>query len=108
MSKTKYRLKNIADTTVYYTGKFAVTPIVAVVDTTVAAGQATVGLTKTLGSAAKHIVKAPIAGFIRGNELYKHRFAQAHQMRLDRNNKLASGEYVEVLVTADADTEFDV
>lgn len=108
MSKTKYRLKNVADTTVYYTGKFAVTPIVAVVDTTVAAGQATVGLTKTLGSAAKHIIAAPIAGFIRGNQMYNHRFAESHQMRLDRNNKLASGEYVEVLVTADADTDFDV
>lgn len=108
MSKTKYRLKNVADTTVYYTGKFAITPIVAVVDTTVAAGQATIGLTKTLGSAAKHLVKAPIAGLIRGNELHKHRFAAAHQMRIDRNNKLASGEYVEVLVTADADADFDV
>jgi hypothetical protein len=103
MSKTKYRLKNVADTTVYYTGKFAITPIVAVVDTTVAAGQATIGLTKTLGSAAKHIVKAPIAGFIRGNELHKHRFAAAHEMRIDRNKKLASGEYVEVVMAVDAD-----
>jgi hypothetical protein len=102
MSKTKYRLKNVADTTVYYTGKFAITPIVAVVDTT-AAGQATIGLTKTLGSAAKHIVKAPIAGFIRGNELHKHRFAAAHEMRVDRNKKLASGEYVEVVMAVDAD-----
>jgi hypothetical protein len=101
MSKTKYRLKNVADTTVYYTGKFAITPIVAVVDTTVAAGQATIGLTKTLGSAAKHLVKAPIAGFIRGNELHKHRFAAAHEMRIDRNKKLASGEYVEVIMAAD-------
>jgi hypothetical protein len=101
MSKTKYRLKNVADTAVYFTGKFAITPIVAVVDTTVAAGQATIGLTKTLGSAAKHIVKAPIAGFIRGNELHKHRFAAAHEMRIDRNKKLASGEYVEVIMAAD-------
>ena len=101
MSKTKYRLKNVADTAVYFTGKFAITPIVAVVDTTVAAGQATIGLTKTLGSAAKHIVKAPIAGFIRGNELHKHRFAAAHEMRVDRNKKLASGEYVEVIMAAD-------
>ena len=101
MSKTKYRLKNVADTTVYYTGKFAITPIVAVVDTTVAAGQATIGLTKTLGSVAKHLVKAPIAGLIRGNELHKHRFAAAHEMRIDRNKKLASGEYVEVIMAAD-------
>jgi hypothetical protein len=101
MSKTKYRLKNVADTAVYFTGKFAITPIVAVVDTTVAAGQATIGLTKTIGSAAKHIVKAPIAGFIRGNELHKHRFAAAHEMRIDRNKKLASGEYVEVIMAAD-------
>lgn len=101
MSKAKYRIKNVADTTVYYTGKFAITPIVAVVDTTVAAGQATIGLTKTLGSAAKHIIKAPIAGFIRGNEFHKHRFAAAHEMRVDRNNKLASGEYVEVIMAAD-------
>ena len=101
MSKTKYRLKNVADTTVYYTGKFAITPIVAVVDTTVAAGQATIGLTKTLGSAAKHIIKAPIAGFIRGNEFHKHRFAAAHEMRVDRNKKLASGEYVQVIMAAD-------
>ena len=101
MSKTKYRLKNVADTAVYFTGKFAITPVVAVVDTTVAAGQATIGLTKTLGSAAKHIVKAPIAGFIRGNELHKHRFAAAHEMRVDRNKKLASGEYVEVIMAAD-------
>jgi hypothetical protein len=102
MSKTKYRLKNAADTTVYYTGKFAITPIVAVVDTTVAAGQATIGLTKTIGSAAKHILKAPIAGFIRGNEFHKHRFAAAHEMRVDRNKKLASGEYVEVIMAVDA------
>jgi len=101
MSKTKYRLKNAADTTVYYTGKFAITPIVAVVDTTVAAGQATIGLTKTIGSAAKHILKAPIAGFIRGNEFHKHRFAAAHEMRVDRNKKLASGEYVQVIMAAD-------
>jgi hypothetical protein len=101
MSKTKYRLKNVADTAVYFTGKFAITPVVAVVDTTVAAGQATIGLTKTIGSAAKHIVKAPIAGFIRGNELHKHRFAAAHEMRIDRNKKLASGEYVEVIMAAD-------
>lgn len=101
MSKTKYRLKNVADTAVYYTGKFAITPVVAVVDTTVAAGQATIGLTKTLGSAAKHLVKAPIAGLIRGNELHKHRFAAAHEMRIDRNKKLASGEYVEVIMAAD-------
>ena len=103
MSKTKYRLKNVADTAVYFTGKFAITPVVAVVDTTVAAGQATIGLTKTLGSAAKHIVKAPIAGLIRGNELYNHRFAAAHQMRVDRNNKLASGEFIEVIVPAEAE-----
>jgi hypothetical protein len=101
MSKTKYRLKNVADTAVYFTGKFAITPVVAVVDTTVAAGQATIGLTKTLGSAAKHLVKAPIAGLIRGNELHKHRFAAAHEMRIDRNKKLASGEYVEVIMAAD-------
>jgi len=104
MSKTKYRLKNVADTAVYFTGKFAITPVVAVVDTTVAAGQATIGLTKTLGSAAKHIVKAPFAGLIRGNELYNHRFAAAHQMRVDRNNKLASGEFIEVIVPAEAET----
>lgn len=103
MSKTKYRLKNAADTTVYYTGKFAITPIVAVVDTTVAAGQATIGLTKVIGSAAKHIIKAPIAGFIRGNEFHKQRFGAAHEMRVDRNKKLASGEYVEVIMSADSD-----
>jgi hypothetical protein len=31
MSKTKYRLKNVANKTVYYTGQFVVAPIVAVV-----------------------------------------------------------------------------
>lgn len=100
MSKTKYRLMNLADTAVYYTGKIAITPIVVVVDTTVAAGQATFGLTKTLGSAAKHIIKAPLAGLARGNEFHAGRFKAKYQMRIDRNNKLASGEYVETVVLA--------
>lgn len=100
MSKTKYRLKNVADTAIYYTGKIAITPIVAVVDTTVAAGQATFGLTKTIGSAAKHIIKAPIAGFVRGNQFHAERFKASFEKRIDRNNKLASGEYVETVVPA--------
>lgn len=97
MSKTIYRLKNVADLAIYYTGKIAITPIVAVVDTTVAAGQATFGLTKTLGTAAKHIIKAPLAGLVRGNQFHVTRFKAKHQMRIERNNKLASGEYVETL-----------
>ena len=98
MSKTKYRLKNVAETATYYTGKFAIAPVVAVVDTTVAAGQATVALTKGLGQAALHIAKAPFAGIARGNEFYKERFAIKHQMTVERNRKLASGEYTEIVV----------
>jgi len=105
MSKTIYRLKNVADTVIYYGGKIAITPIVAVVDTTVAAGQATFGLTKTLGSAAKHIIKAPIAGFARGNQFHAERFKGKYQERMDRNNKLATGEYVETVVLASNDTD---
>ena len=98
MSKTKYRLKNVAETATYYTGKVAIAPVVAVVDTTVAAGQATVALTKGLGQAAMHIVKAPFSGIARGNEFHKERFAIKHQETVERNRKLASGEYTEVLV----------
>jgi hypothetical protein len=104
MSKTKYRLKNAANAATYYTGKFAIAPAVAVVDTTVAAGQATVALTKGLGQAAMHIVKAPITGVVRGNSIYKDRFAQAHQSRIERNRKLASGEFIQVIVPAEAET----
>ena len=100
MSKTKYRLKNAANKTVYYTGQFVVAPIVAVVDTTVATGQATLGLTKTLGSAAKHIAKAPFLGLVRGNGIYKNRFGISHQLRVEQNNKLVAGELVEVIVSA--------
>jgi hypothetical protein len=103
MSKTKYRLKNVANSATYYTGKFAVAPVVAVVDTTVAAGQATVALTKGLGQAALHIVKAPLSGVARGNEFYKNKFAFNYQVKRDLNRKLASGEFVEVIVPAETE-----
>lgn len=107
MSKTKYRLKNAANQATFYTGKFAVAPVVAVVDTTVAAGQATFALTKNLGKALLHVATTPIAGAARGNEIYKSRFAAKHQARLERNRKLASGEYVEVIVPAEANEDVD-
>lgn len=107
MSKTKYRLKNAANQATFYTGKLAVAPVVAVVDTTVAAGQATIALTKGLGQAAMHIVKAPFSGIARGNEFYTERFALKHKSRVERNRKLASGEYVEVVVPAELDDEVD-
>lgn len=101
MSKTMFRLKNVANTATYFTGKLTVAPTVALIDTTVAAGQATLALTKGIGQAAMHIIKAPLSGVVRGNKIYKDRFAVAHQLRVDRNKKLASGEYVESIIPSD-------
>jgi hypothetical protein len=106
MTKTKYKVKNAANAASYYTSKFAFTPVVAAIDTVVVAGSATLTtaqiLAKTVGTSVLEILKAPVTGVIRANEIHKERFQYKYENARDKNRKLATGELVEIVVPTDA------
>ena len=106
MAKTKYKVKNAANAASYYTSKFAVTPVVAAIDTVVVAGTATLTtaqiLARTVGTSVLEILKAPVSGAIRGNQFHKERFQYKYENSRDKNRKLANGELVEIVVPSDS------
>ena len=106
MSKTKYKVKNAANAASYYTSKFAFTPVVAAIDTVVVAGSATLTtaqiLARTVGTSVLEILKAPVTGAIRANEIHKERFQYKYHNAMEKNRKLANGELVEIVVPSDS------
>jgi len=99
-TKTKYHLRKAGARASYFGTKIAVTPIVAVVDTGTAALQATTAIVKTTANALTHLVKAPFKGAARGNQIHKAKYGEKYSDSIDKNTKLASGEFVETVVAS--------
>jgi len=97
-SKTKYSLLKTKTRASYFGSKLAVVPVVALVDTGTAAVIATTTVIKTAATAVWGLLKAPIGGVARGNQIHKVKYSPKYQENLDRADKLASGKFVETLV----------
>jgi len=100
-TKTKYQLRKVGARAGYFGTKIAVTPIVAVVDTGTAALQATTAIVKTTANALTHLVKAPFKGAARGNQIHKAKYGEKYAQSVVKNTKLANGDLVETVVTAE-------
>lgn len=100
-TKTKYQLRKAGARASYFTSKLAVAPFVAVVDTGTAAIQATTAIVKTTTNALTHLVKAPFTGAARGHQIHKAKFGEKYAQTVERNTKLANGDLVEAVITAD-------
>ncbi len=101
MSKVKYQIKNGISRATYFTSKIAFAPLVAVVDTSLAAGTAVVEVVKTLGKSATKIITAPYQGVVRANQFHTERFLASLNSKLSFNKKLASGDYAVAVVLKD-------
>jgi len=100
-TKTKYQLRKAGARAGYFGTKIAVAPVVAVVDTGTAAIQATTAIVKTTANALTHLVKAPFKGAIRGNQIHKAKYGEKHAQSIEKNTKLANGDLVETVISAE-------
>lgn len=101
-NKTKYQIKKFGARSKYFGTKIALTPVVAIVDTGTAVLQAGTVIAKTAISALTHIAKAPFSGVVRGNQIHKAKFNGKYVHSLDINTKLANGDLVETVVSAES------
>jgi hypothetical protein len=99
---TKYELRKAGARASYFTGKLALAPFVAVVDTGTAAVAAASAIVKVTTNALTDLVKAPFTGAIRGHQVHKAKYGADHAKFIERNTKLANGELVETVVSVDA------
>lgn len=100
-TKTKYQIRKAGKHASYFTGKIAITPLVAVVDTGTALLKGTTDIVKTAASAVTQIVKAPFTGAVRGNQIHKAKYGSGYAEDIKRYTKLVNGDLIETVVESD-------